>query len=167
MRDNLETYIGKVFKQAKKFLQKNFPEIYEDAGVKIGVRYRLEERLSYDYDMLYLPRKKCMVLQTYEEPKVPKDEDIITNAFGIKMQRKNSYLVSIIHELGEAIYLKNFKDSKLTYYDLDVSHSLAVSIELHALEKLIEQSSGKDRQDFIRRKKARTKDMKKYKSKGV
>ncbi len=168
MPDNLETYVNKVFKQAESFLQKNFPEIYEDIGIKTRIRYG-KKKTKYDYTMEYRPRIKCILLKSYEKKEEPKDNDIINNAFGIKMRRKNSYLVSIIHEIGEAMYMKKLtnRNMQITFYDLDISHQAATSIELHALEKLIEQSSGENRQDFIRRKKARLKDNKKYKLKGV
>ncbi len=168
MPDNLETYVNKVFKQAKSFLQKNFPEVYEAIGIKIGVRYE-KKKTKYDYTMEYRPRIKCILFKSYEKPEKPEDSDIIRNAFGIKMRRKNSYLVSIIHEIGEAMYMKELTDRNMiiSYYDVDVSHNVATSLEMHALEKLIKQTKGKDRQDFIRRKKARLKDNKKYKLKGV
>ncbi|MDP2906970.1 MAG: hypothetical protein Q8O03_03450 [Nanoarchaeota archaeon] len=168
MPDNLETYVNKVFKQAKNFLQNNFPEIYEDIGIKTGVIYK-KKKTKYDYTMEYRPRIKCIQLKAYEKPEKPKDNDIIRNAFGIKMRRKNSYLVSIIHELGEAMYMKELTNRNMiiSYYDVEVSHNVATSLEMHALERLIEQTKGKDRQDFMRRKKARLKDNKNHKLKGV
>ena len=168
MPDNLEKYVNKIFKQANNFLQKNFPEVYEYIGIKTGIRYE-KKKTKYDYTMEYRPRIKCIMLKAYEKPEEPKDNDIIINAFGIKMRRKNSYLVSIIHEIGEAMYMKELTNRNMiiSYYDVDVSHNVATSLEIHALEKLIKQSSGKDRQDFMRRKKARIKDNKKHKLKGV
>lgn len=53
------------------------------------------------------------------------------------------------------MYLKDITimDTPIAVYDLEVSHNFAVSLEMHALDLLIKQSSGKNRQDFIRRKK--------------
>lgn len=87
MPDNLETYVNKVFKQAKNFLQKNFPEIYEDIGIKKWVKDE-EGKAKYDYTMAYNPRIKWILLKVYEKSEKPKDNDIIRNAFGIKMRRK-------------------------------------------------------------------------------
>lgn len=168
MPDNLEKYVNKVFKQAKNFLQKNFPEVYEDIQTTVTIKYELG-RKNLDYDAAYDYNKNQVVIITYKKVENPKDKDIVLNGLNIRMTRKNSYLTSFIHELGETIYLKELMNRKMivTYYDIDISHNAAVSLEMHALEKLIEQSEGEDKQDFIRRKKARIKDKKKYKLKGV
>ncbi|MBM3199385.1 hypothetical protein FJZ53_00495 [Candidatus Woesearchaeota archaeon] len=168
MRTSLENYVNKVLGEAKGFLKDQFPEIYQDIGIKIGVKYA-KEKTDYDYTMAYNPGIKWILLLTSERPEKPKDDDIVKSALGIKMKRKNAYLTSIIHEIGEAMYLKELKNRNMTisYYDIDVSHTVATSLEIHALEKLIQQSTGEDKKDFMRRKKARMKEIKKYKLKGV
>lgn len=168
MPEKLEEYVIKTFEEAKEFLQKNFPEIYEDIDLKIELKYE-KRKTKFDYDIEYRPRKKKVTFKSYKKTRKPKNKDIITNAFGIRMRRKNSYLISMIHEIGEAWYMKELtkRNMKITFYDIDVSHDVATSLELHSLEKLIGQSEGRDKKDFIKRKKARLKEIKRRKLKGV
>ena len=172
MPKNLEGYVAKILEEAKDFLRNNFPEYYEEPDVKIKVKYR-NKKLSFDYRAGYNEKTKEITIISYEKKKEPKDDDIITNEFKLRMKRKNTYLVSIIHEIAEAQYMNavTSRNFPLTYYDITTSHEIAISLELHALKKLIEQSEGQDKEEFIKRKEAREKELKKrekiFKLRGV
>lgn len=93
------------------------------------------------------------------------EETIINTEFSIKIKRKNSYLISLIHERFEESHHKNKRKIQDIYffdkfYSAD-SHIFSINLELFVLRKLIGEAKNKnDREDFIRRRGARINDLK-------
>lgn len=161
MQENLEQYINKIFRKTKQFLRKNLPEDYEEPNIKLRTEYHPSKRLE-DYSADYDYKSNKILFTFHKKEETIKDDDIVTNFLRVKMQRKNSYLVSMMHEIFEAQYINDLTKRKLpvSEYDFTMAHERAVKLELKALDKLINKSRDRDKEDFIRRKEARQKEFK-------
>lgn len=162
MSKNLELYVNKIFEKAKVFLQKNFPKEYEKPDVKISAAYEPNTKFSWFYKANYNYETNKIIFITHEnEGKKPKDEDVVESSFKVKMKRKNAYLVSMIHEMREAQYFNLIRAKKfpLSEYDVMTAHEAAVDLELRALDKLVKQTKGEDKEEFSKRKEARVKEL--------
>ncbi|MDP2908911.1 MAG: hypothetical protein Q8N77_03840 [Nanoarchaeota archaeon] len=163
MQENLEQYVNRIFKETKDFFRENFPKEYED--IKTGIKVACEPNTKYKgaYRVDYSFARDEITLTTHESSeKKPKDDDTVWNFLQVKMKRKNAYMVSLTHEIQEAIYYSAMraKNQILSEYDVILSHELATEQELKALKKLISQSKGQDKEEFKKRKEAREKEIK-------
>lgn len=168
-KKELEKYIEKIYKEANQLVREIAPYFYEEMDLKIEAKYKRPKKgLNIDYDIEYCHDWKDssmsrIILSYFQKCKNPKDDDEITNNFGIKMKRKNAYLVSLIHEIGEAQFIKKLAEKNRIppYWKINAAHSVAIILEKSCLDKLIEQSKGRDKEGFIKRKEARQKRIRK------
>jgi hypothetical protein len=162
--------ICKVNEEAKFLFKKYFPLIppYEKKLRFRGLRIiKLKKSIDFGYNA-YIRKITIYSYSVYKKMDITAlEERIIDDDLHIKIKRKNSYLISLIHELAETSHdnykyqIKKIKSLKRFYNDNP--HLFAINIELHILKKLIKCSAEEDRNDFIKRFNARMKDLKKSK----